>query len=438
MWRGIERRAREALAQEDPGERARALIALLRRADEDWTWDEDPHAGWSRRADAFAPVMEALASAGPEAVDAILATGAPPGTWYAGAAAMALDRLHGRGAAAAREQDALEWLMRNAADQDDAYMDAAASIVDRMGARSVEVLSRYVSTVEDATLAMPVGFAFLEGADPAWAAPAAEAMLRRLAEEGAGLDRVLGPATALFCLRGPEAVPAALGALERATGVHGADAAAPLGRAQELLDGLGGGALGDGTGDDDLEDGGDPFGAWTFLARPGARPLPCAGPDGGCGPGCPLADPFIGPEDVGAVPRFLLERACEGLGLGTGGPKRELAARLWEHHERRSDPGLDRETEAALVEMAARALREVRDDLGVGASPTREEIAEDLDRFLTCGPTDGSEPFSRRELDGMTLDELRTVCEDMGLPAKGKRAALVARVLGAQDGRRGR
>ncbi len=436
MWRGIERRTREALALEDPGERALALIALLRRADEDWTWDEDPDTGWDRRADAFSPVIEALGTAGPAAVDAILAGDAPPGSWYAGAAAMALDELHGRGTAATREQDALEWLMRNAADQDDPYMDAAISIVDRAGARSVPALTRFVATVKDAALAMGLSYALLEGSDPAWAAPAAEAMVRQLTEGGAGISRVLGPVTALFALRGP-------GASGAIRDLQGRSQRGPGDRDRRsddtvkamLTEMLAQVEQPEGEPDDE---GVNPLRRWDDMFSAGAGPLPCTRGEEGCIPECPLADPLAGPEDIGAVPRYLLERACGAIGLEARGPKRDVIGRLWEHRERKLGLAMDPVPMDELKALSKRELRDLCENLDLDGGGTREELVGRLDRFFTEGSPEPEERFSERELDGMTLDELRTVCEDMGLPAKGKRAALVARVLGAQDGRRGR
>jgi len=433
MWLGIERRTREAVGLADPAGSAGALLALLRHADDGWTWDEDPDAGWNRRADAFSQVIDALSAAGPAAVDAILAGDAPRGSWYAGAAAMALDELHGSGGAGGREGEVLDWLLRNVRDQNDAYMESTVCIVDRMGTRSVPALTRFVAGAEDGLLAMLLAHTLLEGADPAWAVPATEEMLRRLADGGAGLARVLGPVTALFSLKGLEASPAIRDALGRAAGrADGQDrssdemVAATLKGMLAMLDGL-----------EDGLDGevGVPLAGWDAFFGPVTGPLPCAGGDGECIDGCPLAGHFVMPEEINAVPRFLLERACKGLGLDAVGPKSELVRRLWEHHERELGLLVDPVPREELEAMPARELRELCEDLGLEDGGRKAELVGRLDRFFSGPPEEPAEPFAPWEVEAMTAAQLRTVCEDLGLPAGGRRAALVARVLEAQGER---
>lgn len=435
MWRGIERRTKEALDLGDPSGRARALLGLLRRADDDWTWEEDQSAGWNRRVDAFSPVFDALVGVGPAAVDAILAGDAPPGPWYASTAAMALDELHGRRDAEGREEDVLDWLLRNAGDQDDVYLDAAQSIVDRAGARAVPALTRFVTGTGDGVLAMMLGYLLLDGADPVWAVPAAEEMLKQLARRGAGTTRALGPAFALFGLRGIEAGPAITEVIGRAAG-------GPGDQDRRVDDEVGSRLRGmlasmDHHGGDPDEGAADPLSGWDAMFGPDAGPLPCAGGEGECSPGCPLGDPLVGPEDIGAVPRFLLARACGELGLDAGGPKRELVERLWEHHERQLGLIVDPVPRGELEAMPTRELRERCEDLGLDEGGGRAELVERLDRFYRGedAPDGPAEPFSRRELDAMTAAQLRTLCEDLGLPAGGRKDAMVARVLEAQGER---
>jgi len=434
MWRGIERRAREAVALQDPQGRARALLALLRRADEDWTWVEDPDAGWNRRVDAFTPLIDALASVGPPAVGAILAGDAPPGSWYASMAAMTLDELHGQGSAGAREDEVLDWLALNAPDQGDAYLDAAVSVVDRAGARSVPAITRFLGDTEDPLLATSIAFTFLEGSDPAWAAPAAERMLRALVDGGSGVTRTLGLVTALFALRGPAALTMIDDVMGRAVGRPregcdrdtdekvGAPLKAMLASAEELSGG---------SGEDDAIPG------WMARFGPGAGPLPCAGGAQECDPDCPLADPFVDRDDLGAVPRFLLESACGELGLDAGGPKLKLVERLLDHRERGLGLLVDPVPREELEAMTLRRLRQRCEDLGLEEGGRRAELVERLDRFYRGSPQEMGEPFLPWELESMTAAQLRTVCEDMGLPAGGKKAALVARALAAQGERPG-
>jgi hypothetical protein len=346
---------------------------------------------------------------------------------------MALDELHAGGAAAGREAEVLDWLLRNARDQNDAYMDATALIVDRMGAGSVAPLARFVAGEEDDLLTMVVVHSLLEGADPAWAVPAAEGMLRRLADGGAGLARALGPAAALYGLRGPGTLPAIRDALGLAAGwADGRDPPAD-GRVAAMLERM----LDSIDGPEDLLDGegGVPLAGWGDFFGPATGPLPCADEDVDCIEDCPLAGLFLLPEEIGAVPRFMLERACVGLGLDDGGPKANIVRRLWEHHERELGLLVDPVPREELESMHLRKLRELCEDLGLEEGGRKAQLVERLDRFFSGPPGEPAEPFAPWEVEAMTAAQLRTVCEDMGQPAGGRKAAMVARVLEAQRDR---
>ena len=114
LWRGIEGRVLEVVASgDDPGERARALIDILRGADEDWTWDEDYDRGWARRADGFGPAVDAQVDIGSPAVEALLEAETPGDSWYATLAVLALKGLVEEGHAVHRLPEVLEWCQRN-------------------------------------------------------------------------------------------------------------------------------------------------------------------------------------------------------------------------------------------------------------------------------------------------------------------------------------
>jgi hypothetical protein len=93
--------------------------------------------------------------------------------------------------------------------------------------------------------------------------------------------------------------------------------------------------------------------------------------------------------------------------------------------------------------VTVRKPRELCGDPGLEEGGGRAGPVGRLDRFYRGEGAHDDAPvtFPRRELESMTAAQLRTVCEDMGLPAGGRKAAMAARVLaaqGEQPGQRGR
>ncbi len=438
LWRGIEGRVLEVVASgDDPGERARALIGVLRGADEDWTWDEDYDTGWARRADGFGPAVDALVDIGSHAVDALLVAETPEDSWYATLAALALQGLVEEGHAAHRLPEVLEWCLRNSLEQDLIYSDAVSVIFERAGAAAEPVLREYL--LEGGRDLHTVGFTsrVLEDADPAWATPVAERLLRELMDRNGPPEMTWRIAITFGRLGGEEAAPLLREVLER----RRAEDLVGESPVHALMDILLEVELGDRELDDPATD------------RAGARAtcdvmeavlgtgetVPCMSPDGACDPDCPVLGILRGPPDLQVLSRAQLSRVCAELGLDTGGGRTELLDRVSEHLEREMGLIVDPVPREELEGMPVEALRVECEVLGLDNGGMREELVERLAGFYAGedGPPEVGEPFDHLELAVLKAPELRRVCGDMGLPKGGRRAELIGRVLEAQRERLG-
>lgn len=438
LWRGIEGRVLEVVASgDDPGERARALIDILRGADEDWTWDEDYDRGWARRADGFGPAVDAQVDIGSPAVEALLEAETPGDSWYATLAVLALKGLVEEGHAVHRLPEVLEWCQRNSLEQDIIYSDAVSAIFERAGAAAEPALREYL--LKGGRDIHAVGFTsrVLEDADPAWATPVAEGLLRELMEREADSPQTWRMALTWGRLGGADAAPLlreVLAGRRAGERKEGSPAHALMDAMLELE-----------LGDRQLEDlaseaplTGPACDLVGSLPGPGET-VPCLSTDGVCRPDCPLQDVADGPPDMQSLSRAQLPRVSAELGLDPGGSRTELLDRVAEHLEREMGLLVDPVPRDELEGMPFEDLRIECELLGLEEHGGRGELVERLAAFYEGRwefPEVG-EPFEGTELSDMTVPELGRVCVDMGLPEDGGMAELTRRILEAQRGRPG-
>lgn len=134
-------------------------------------------------------------------------------------------------------------------------------------------------------------------------------------------------------------------------------------------------------------------------------------------------------------PRQDLARACEMLNTDASGSSLQLAERLDERVRAMTEEFGHNDTDARLRALDPRDLRLMCGALELDPWGTKAELLERLRAFRSevASREGGGGGHTRRTLDRMELDELRAICEDMGLDLRGKKAALVARILMAQE-----